>query len=102
MIQNMVRDNRVQVSTVDSFQGREVDVAILSLVRSNKDYRIGFLGDKRRLNVSLTRAKHGVVIIGDASLMGPRIKILKKIIDQCRREGTFYSEKSFRECPLFL
>ena len=48
--------------TVDSFQGREADVVILSTVRCGKS--IGFWNDKRRLNVALTRAKHLMIIIG--------------------------------------
>ena len=65
------------MSTVDSFQGREVDVAILSMVRSNKTYKIGFTGDARRLNVSLTRAKHGMIIIGNAWILEKKMPIMK-------------------------
>lgn len=52
--------------TVDSFQGSEADVVICSTVRSNNRARIGFLADKRRLNVALTRARHSLVLIGRA------------------------------------
>lgn len=56
----------VDVDTVDAFQGRETDVIIYSIVRSNEDGNIGFLSDDRRLNVSLSRAKELLVIIGDS------------------------------------
>lgn len=52
----------VPVNTVDSFQGREADVVILSLVRSNENSEVGFLADYRRLNVAVTRAKKHCVV----------------------------------------
>ncbi len=55
------------IDTVDSFQGSECDIVVISLVRSNPDAEIGFLRDVRRMNVAITRAKCKLVIIGDGS-----------------------------------
>ena len=41
---------------------------------------VGFTGEGRRLNVSLTRARHGMIIIGNARIMERKIPIMKKII----------------------
>ncbi len=68
------RTKDIKVNTVDSFQGSEREVILLSLVRSNDRNGSGFLtfGDegKRRLNVSLTRAKRRLVVIGDWETLG--------------------------------
>lgn len=55
-----------RVATVDSFQGREQEVILFGFTRSNADGRIGFLAELRRLNVSLTRARRQLILVGDS------------------------------------
>ncbi|XP_062220040.1 uncharacterized protein LOC133919615 [Phragmites australis] len=57
----------VEVSTIDSFQGREVDAVVISMVRSNPLGAVGFLGDSRRINVAITRARKHVTVVCDTS-----------------------------------
>jgi len=70
------KNKKVEVKTIDSFQGREKDVILFSSVRSrfilknkkveeNKRKTIGFVSDLRRINVSLSRAKNLCIIFGD-------------------------------------
>eukprot|EP01059_Diplonema_ambulator_P031685 TRINITY_DN589_c0_g1_i1.p1 TRINITY_DN589_c0_g1~~TRINITY_DN589_c0_g1_i1.p1 ORF type:complete len:1300 (+),score=277.94 TRINITY_DN589_c0_g1_i1:577-3900(+) len=59
----------ITVASVDSFQGQENEIIMLSLVRSNSENNIGFVNDWRRLNVSLTRAKRMCLLFGDATTL---------------------------------
>lgn len=54
----------IEIASVNQFQGREKEFIIVSTVRSNKKASIGFCDDARRINVALTRAKCGLIIIG--------------------------------------
>jgi len=66
---NRRRLEKTTVNTVDGFQGSERDVIIISCVRSGQGQGIGFLQDRQRLNVALTRAKHCLIVIGDTSAL---------------------------------
>lgn len=88
--QNMRKDefDGVRVAAVDDFQGEENEIIILSLVRSNDDGRIGFLKVENRVCVALSRAKAGLFVIGNLSML--RSKDTTKwpaILNQMDREG---------------
>ncbi len=57
----------VEIDSIDGFQGREKEAVLVSLVRSNRDGEIGFLGDVRRMNVALTRARRKLIVVGDSA-----------------------------------
>ncbi|SES18646.1 serine/threonine-protein kinase [Sphingobium sp. YR768] len=55
----------VECNTVDAFQGRQADICIYSIVRSNPRIDLGFLREQPRLNVALSRGKSALIIVGD-------------------------------------
>ena len=74
----------IECNTVDAFQGREADIAIYSVTRSNNRGELGFLKKRERLNVALSRGRIGLVIVGDhyfcsTALHNPLGEVLKHI-----------------------
>ncbi len=69
LIRQLLEDERVEIDSVDGFQGREKDVILLSLVRSNASGEIGFLSEKRRTHVAITRARRLLLVVGDSATL---------------------------------
>lgn len=76
----------VEVSTIDSFQGREADAVVISMVRSNSLGAVGFLGDNRRMNVAITRARRHVALVCDSSTICNN-EFLARLLRHIRQHG---------------
>ena len=83
----------LEIKSVDGFQGREKEVIVLSLVRSNKAKQIGFLVENRRLNVAVTRARRQLVVICDSSTVSGD-PYIKKLIDYLNENGSRLTPKA--------
>ena len=68
------------VRTVDSYQGEENGVVILSLARSNRSRNIGFLSIVNRVCVAMSRAQRGFYIFGNAKMLSHASKIWWQIV----------------------
>ena len=90
----------VEVSTVDAFQGREKDIVIVSCVRAPSNGRdvesIGFLADRHRLNVLLSRARLACWVVGHASTLR-RNDDWRALVESAERAGALFSEERPRK-----
>lgn len=77
----------ISINTIDSFQGQERDIMIVSLVRANDNGQIGFLSDLRRMNVAMTRARMKLIVIGSASTLCKH-KFYRELYRRCTKEIT--------------
>ena len=80
--------DHVRLTTVDNFQGEESDIILLSLVRSNKDEKVGFIKVENRACVALSRAKKGFYCIGNFDLLAQHSDIWSKIVADLKASGS--------------
>jgi len=90
--------SKVEVATVDGFQGREKEVIIISMVRSNPQGEIGFLSNEKRMNVAVTRAKRLCVLIGDSGTVGKNM-FLKSLCAHFKAAGHTRSAFDYQGNP---
>ncbi|KAI0836843.1 P-loop containing nucleoside triphosphate hydrolase protein [Hypoxylon sp. FL0890] len=89
--------NCVRLATVDNFQGEEAKIVVISLVRSNQARQCGFLKTINRINVLLSRAQHGMYILGNSATYGT-VDMWSKVIDMLKEHGNIGSMLPL-QCP---
>lgn len=87
--------SKLEISTVDGFQGREKEAIVISMVRSNASGEVGFLSDSRRMNVAVTRAKRHCVIIGDSETISKN-PFLDRLVTYFQDHGEYDTAETFR------
>ncbi|PYH91620.1 P-loop containing nucleoside triphosphate hydrolase protein [Aspergillus ellipticus CBS 707.79] len=87
----------VRAATIDNFQGEEAKVVVISLVRSNPQKRCGFLRTSNRINVLLSRAKHGMYVIGNSATSG-HVPMWRQVVDILKENGNFGTSLEL-QCP---
>ena len=84
----------LEIRSVDGFQGREKEVVVLSLVRSNPNGEVGFLAEARRLNVAITRAKRHVAVITNVETVA-HDPVLKGLVEHLEKHGEMRSAMQY-------
>jgi superfamily I DNA and/or RNA helicase len=80
---------RIEVNSIDAVQGREADLVIFSTVRSNENSRVGFLDSDKRINVALSRARKGLIIVGDSHFLSGVNSPFKDVLSFVERKPTW-------------
>ena len=88
--------DKLEIDTVDGFQGREKEAVVMSLVRSNETGEIGFLSDARRMNVALTRAKRKLILVGDSATLGTN-EFFKSLLTWIEETGSYKTAWEFAD-----
>ncbi|CAG2247330.1 IGHMBP2 [Mytilus edulis] len=87
---------KVEVKSVDGFQGREKEAVVISLVRSNPKGEVGFLAEKRRINVAITRARRHLMVVCDSETVG-HDKFLKSLVEYMTCNGEVQTAHQYIE-----
>lgn len=91
---------QIKVQTVDNYQGEENDIILLSIVRSNKFKKLGYLKIENRINVALSRARIGMFIFGNFEFVrqsSPENNLWHKVIDLAEKKKVLRNYITF-EC----
>ncbi len=97
--QQIPKQFKPRINTVDGFQGDENDIIIISFVRSNSRNTVGFLHDFRRLNVAITRGKHAVIMFGDVNTLKAD-RNLKSLLQHLESQKLIFTQDDFENSLL--
>ncbi|KAL3659184.1 hypothetical protein V7S43_015762 [Phytophthora oleae] len=87
---------KLEIRSVDGFQGCEKEAVVMSLVRSNASRQVGFLADDRRMNVAITRAKRHVAVVCDTDTISSH-KFLSVLVKHFETFGEYRSAQEYLE-----
>ncbi|XP_003616118.3 helicase sen1 [Medicago truncatula] len=81
----------INVRSVDGFQGGEEDLIIISTVRSNFGGKVGFLSNRQRTNVAITRARYCLWIVGNATTLINSNSVWRKVVMDAKQRNCFHN-----------
>ena len=89
---------QIEIDTVDGFQGREKEAVLITCVRSNREGEIGFLGDARRMNVALTRARRKLFVVGNSATLvtDPFFDRMLKYFESINAYGSIWNDPDYQ------
>jgi superfamily I DNA and/or RNA helicase len=96
--QHLLRSREsVRVDTVDGFQGMERELVLVSSTRANETGEVGFMRDRRRANVLLTRARRGLIVFGDYRTMRREPEVWAPWLVWVYRQGCYVTSRQLSQ-----
>ncbi|CAN1195509.1 DNA replication ATP-dependent helicase/nuclease JHS1 [Linum perenne] len=89
LLKTVVRQDSVEIHTIDKYQGRDKDCIMVSFVRSAenpKSYSSSLLGDWHRINVAITRAKKKLIMVGSCRTLS-KVPLLKLLVEKVAEQS---------------
>lgn len=97
--ENNFNNIKVEINTIDAFQGREKNFIIMSLVRNNDDGKLGFISYSSRMNVAISRSQELLIIVGNLKFINnnkEKAKTINSLISYLDQRQSILSIDFFR------
>lgn len=89
---NALKNQGLELSTIDKYQGRDKAVILVSFVRSNELGNCGnLLNDFRRINVAFSRAKRKLILLGSYQTLHRGSETMRLVLDKMKTNGWFFT-----------